>query len=71
MRGVARLDPASIIAVGLLFGGLSLLVAYSRRRLARHRKPVAERSVKVSDARIYDRYAGITAALEEAGIVRE
>ena len=71
MRGVARLDPASIIVAGLLFGGLSLLVAYSRRRLVQRRKPVAERSVKVSDAQIYDRYAGITSALEEAGIVRE
>ena len=30
-----------------------------------------QRSIKVSDARLYSRYRAITGALEEAGIVRE
>lgn len=72
MRGVARLDPASIIAAGALFGGLALLAVHSRRYLARRREaPARGRPVKVSDARIYGRYAGITGALEGAGIIRE
>ena len=72
MGGVARLDPVSIIIVGLLVAGISLFVIYSRRYLAhRRRRPVMHRSVKVSDARLYSRYGAVTSALEEARIVRE
>ncbi len=72
MRGVARLDPASIVIAGLLLGGISLLVIYSRKYLAnRRRGPIVQRSIKVSDARLYSRYKKITAALEESGITRE
>ncbi|MGI8909860.1 MAG: transglutaminase TgpA family protein [Rubrobacteraceae bacterium] len=72
MGGVARLDPVSIIVVGLLVAGISLFVIYSRRYLARRRRrPMMHRSVKVSDARLYSRYGAVTSTLEEAGIVRE
>jgi hypothetical protein len=72
MRGVARLDPVSIIVVGLLVAGISLIGIYSRRYLARKRRPPAvQRSVRVSDARLYSRYGTVVQALEEAGIVRE
>ncbi|HEX2728115.1 MAG TPA: DUF3488 and transglutaminase-like domain-containing protein [Rubrobacteraceae bacterium] len=72
MSGVARLDPASIIVAGLLIGGASLAVIYSRKYLARRRrKPAVQRSVRVSDARLYSRYRAVAAALEEAGIARE
>jgi transglutaminase-like putative cysteine protease len=72
MRGVASLDPLSIIVVGMLVGGAYLACAYARRYLARRRrKPSVQRSVKVSDARLYSRYRATTTALEEAGIVRE
>ncbi len=72
MRGVARLDPASIIVAGLLIGGVSLLAVYSREYLARRRRePAVQRSVKVSDARLYSRYLAVAAALEEAGVARE
>ena len=70
MRGVARLDPSSIIIVGALFGGMFLLVAYSRKYVTGRRKAVPQRQVKVSDARIYSRYAEIAAALEKSGIGR-
>ncbi len=71
MRGVARLDPVSIIIAGALFGGISLLVAYSRKHLTNRRKVSPDqRSIKISDARIYSRYREITDALEEAGIPR-
>ncbi len=72
MRGVARLDPASIIAVGLLTGGAYLVIFYARKLLAHHRRksPVG-RSVRVSDARLYSRYRTITNALERVGIARE
>ena len=72
MRGVARLDPVSIIIVGLMVAGAALAGIYGRRYLVRRRrKPAVQRSVKVSDARLYSRYGAITSALEEAGIVRE
>ena len=72
MRGVARLDPASIIIVGLLVAGATLAGIYTRRYLVhRRRKPAAHRSVRVSDARLYSRYGALTSVLEEAGIVRE
>jgi hypothetical protein len=69
MRGVARLDPASILVAGALVGGLYLAFVYSRKRLAR-RKPPTRDLVKVSDARLYGRYREITGALERAGIAR-
>jgi protein-glutamine gamma-glutamyltransferase len=71
MRGVASLDPLSIIVVGALVGGACLIFVHARRYLARRRrKPSIQRSVKVSDARLYSRYRVITGALQEAGIVR-
>jgi protein-glutamine gamma-glutamyltransferase len=71
MRGVARLDPASIIIVGLLVGGAYLLFSYGRKLYVRHRrKPQSVRPIKVSDARLYSRYKRITTALEEIEIAR-
>jgi Transglutaminase-like superfamily/Domain of unknown function (DUF4129) len=71
MRGVARLDPASIIIVGLLFGGTYLLIFYARKRyIHSRRQPPSVRPIKVSDARLYSRYKRITTALEEADITR-
>ena len=71
MRGVARLDPASIIIVGLLFGGTYLLIFYARKRYIRSRRqPQSVRPIKVSDARLYSRYKKITTALEETEITR-
>ena len=72
MRGVARLDPASIIIVGLLVGGANLVFFYTRKFIAyRSRETLVVRPIKVSDARLYSRYKRITTALEEIGIVRE
>ena len=72
MRGVARLDPASIIVVGLLVGGAYLAFFYTRKFVAyRSRETVMVRPIKVSDARLYSRYKKVTNALEEIGIVRE
>jgi hypothetical protein len=72
MRGVARLDPASIIIVGLLIGGAYLAFFYTRKFVAhRNRKTVMVRPIKVSDARLYSRYKKVTGALEGIGIVRE
>ncbi len=72
MRGVARLDPVSIIVVGLLVGGTYLAFLYARRLFVRYRRePRTVRPIKVSDARLYSRYKGVTTALEEAGLVRE
>ena len=70
MRGVASLDPASILVAGTLVGGLYLAFVYSRRRLASRRRPQAREPVRVSDARLYVRYRDIAASLEEAGIAR-
>jgi hypothetical protein len=70
MRGVARFDPASILVVGALVGGVYLAFFYARRLLSRRREPLRVRPIKVSDARLYSRYGRITNALEEAGITR-
>src|SRR5215210_6214471 len=71
MRGVARLDPASIIVAGLLVGGAYLLVFYGRRLYVSHRRqPRSIRPIRVSDARLYSRYNRITSALEEIQITR-
>ncbi len=71
MRGVASLDPASIVVAALLLGGASLLFAFGRRYVARRRrKPDIQRSVRVSDARLYSRYKALVAAYEAAGVVR-
>ncbi len=71
VRGVAGLDPTSIIVVGLLIGGASGLVIYLRRRLDYRRLQSApQRSVRVSDARLYGRYKTLTTALEKAGLER-
>ncbi|CAA9457342.1 MAG: FIG001454: Transglutaminase-like enzymes, putative cysteine proteases [uncultured Rubrobacteraceae bacterium] len=74
MRGVASLDPASIIIAACLLGGASLAFIYGRKRLALIRRRASlnpQRSIKVSDARLYSRYKAITSAFEEAGVVRE
>ncbi len=72
MRGVASLDPMSIIVAGLLLGGLSLLFVYGQRYVAKkRRKPNPQRSVRVSDARLYSRYRAVTVAFEWVGITRE
>jgi protein-glutamine gamma-glutamyltransferase len=72
VRGVASLDPVSILVAGLLLVGASLLFVYGHRYLAKkRRKPDPKCSVKVSDARLYSRYKTITSAFEEAGVVRE
>ena len=72
MRGVASLDPVSIIVAGLLLGGGAIAAIYGHRYAARrHRKPDPKRSVKVSDARLYSRYGAISAAFAEAGLARE
>ena len=72
MRGVANLDPVSIIVAGLLLGGASLLFVYGRKYLAKKRqRPNPKHSVRVSDARLYSRYKALQAAFEEAGIARE
>ncbi len=68
-RSVARLDPASILIVGSVVGGLSLIVVCTRRYLTR-RKPPQRRPVKVSDVRLYSRYREITTTLEGAGVLR-
>jgi hypothetical protein len=71
MRGVARLDPASILIAGAAVGVVVLALTYSRRLHRRRREPTVQRAVRVSDARLYSRYTGISAALESAGITRE
>jgi hypothetical protein len=72
MRGVASLDPVSIVIVGALVSLAYLVFVYARRHLARRRrKPSMQRSVKVSDARLYSRYRAITTALEGVGVARE
>src|SRR5829696_2710774 len=72
VRGVARLDPASIIVVGLLVGGVYLAFFYTRKFIVyRSRETLVGRPIKVSDARLYSRYRKVTGALEEIGIVRE
>ena len=72
MRGVASLDPASIIIAGLLLGMASVVAVYGRRHVAKKcHKPDPKRSVKVSDARLYGRYRAVSAAFGEAGVKRE
>jgi hypothetical protein len=44
VRGVARLDPVSILIVGSVVGGLSLVVVYTRRYLTPASLPSGERS---------------------------
>lgn len=72
IRGVASLDPASILIVGAIVGGTVLLFLRLRSYTAnRRRKPDIRRSVKVSDARLYSRYSAFISALEKAGLIRE
>jgi hypothetical protein len=72
MRGVASLDPTSIVVAAFLLGGASFMFVYGRRYVARkRRKPDIQRSVKVSDAQLYSRYKGLVAAYGEAGVVRD
>ena len=72
VRGVASLDPTSIIIAGLLLGVASILAVYGHRYIAKKRhKPDPQRSVKVSDARLYSRYKAISSAFAKAGVGRE
>ena len=72
MRGVASLNPASIIVAGLLLGATALATVYGRRYVAKkRRKPDPRSSVKVSDARLYSRYGAVSAAFASAGLGRE
>ena len=72
MRGVARLDPASIIIVGLLVGGVYLAFFYTRKFVA-HRKPQTVYGPSDQGLRRppVQQYKKVTTALEEIGIVRE
>jgi transglutaminase-like putative cysteine protease len=72
MRGVARFDPVSILVLGALVASVAAAVFYGRKYAAhKRREPVRQRSVKVSDARLYSRYRAVMAAFEEAGIARD
>ena len=72
MRGVASLDPASIVVLGALVSLAYLVFFHARRHLVRRRrKPSVQRSVKVSDARLYSRYRAVTTGLDRAGVARE
>ncbi len=72
IRGVANLDPASIIVAGLLLGASAVVAVYGRRYISKkRRKPDPKRSIKVSDARLYSRYKTISTAFGEAGVTRE
>ncbi len=72
VRGVASLDPVSIVVTGLLLSGAALLFVYGRRYVARKRRRSEPKyPVEVSDIRLYSRYKALTAAFEEAGITRE
>jgi hypothetical protein len=64
VRGVARLEPASILIVGSV-------VVYASRYLTRRKPAQQRRPVKVSDARLYSRYREITTTLEGAGVVQK
>ncbi len=72
MRGVAAFDPISILVTGALVVAAAFAFIYGRRYLQkRRRKPDMQRSVKVSDVRLYSRYRALVAALEGAGVGRE
>ena len=72
IRGVASLDPTSIIVAGLLLGAAAVVAVYGRRFIAKkRRKPDLKRSVRVSDARLYSRYGAVSTAFGEAGVIRE
>jgi protein-glutamine gamma-glutamyltransferase len=70
MRGVASLDPASILVAGMLLGALYLTFVYVWRRFARHHRSQIREPVNVSDARLYSRYREIMGSLEAAGMGR-
>jgi protein-glutamine gamma-glutamyltransferase len=71
MRGVAAFDPISILITGALVVATGLASVYGRRYLKRRRrKPDVQRSVRVSDARLYSRYRTLVTTLEEAGVER-
>src|ERR671920_257850 len=57
VRGVARLDPASIIVAGMLVGGACPAFFYPRKFVPfRTRERVMGRPIKAPDARLYSRY---------------
>lgn len=70
VRGVASLNPLSILATGALVLGLLVSAIYALRLAATRRTRRVLDSVSVADARICERYRGIAAALERAGLPR-
>ena len=71
VRGVASLNPVSILITGSLGGAAYLLIQLSRRLLPiRRRGTSARREVSVSDAGIYRRYRAVSVTLEDAGLAR-
>ncbi len=72
MRGVAKLDPVSILVLGALVAGATAAAYYGRKHLAhKRRKSTMHPSIKVSDAKIYSRYRTMIAAFEGSGLVRD
>jgi transglutaminase-like putative cysteine protease len=72
MRGVAKLDPISILVFGALVAGATAAAYYGRKHLAhKRRKSTMHRSIKVSDTKIYSRYRTMIAAFEGSGLVRD
>jgi hypothetical protein len=72
MRGVAKLDPISILVFGALVAGVTAAAYYGRKHVAhKRRKSTMHRSIKVSDAKIYSRYRTVISAFEGSGIVRD
>lgn len=70
MRGVARLEPASILAAGGLLAGGTWILVYLKGRLSRRGAEVRP-PVRVSDARLYSRYGEVVAALGRSGVERD
>ena len=72
VQGLAGLDATGIVFAGVLVGGASILVVYLRRRLDyRKLQSAPRRSVRVSDARLYDRHKTLTMTLRESGLERK
>lgn len=71
-RSVAGLDFVGIVASGLFLWVVLVLAFYFRRRLDyRGLQSAPQRSVRVSEARLYDRYRFLITALEKAGLERK
>lgn len=70
IRGVARLDPWSLVTAGAFLGGIALISISARKLFARGRSTKEPPPVSVSDTRIYERYQSMGLALKDAGIPR-